>query len=310
MQTRNTHLVFAAIVLLAALGQAGRAAAQPAKWPSSGPPRPLPAREPKFPPYEIRTLPNGLPVVIVVHNEQPAVSVKVIVRAGPAQDPADRPGVASMVATLLDQGTSTRSAQQLADTIDSAGGSLETGIGRDLSFINLTVMKDDLDLGMALLADVLRRPAFAAEELTRQRQQLEGALRVSYEDPAYVADVVFDRLVYGPHPYGAPGNGTPSSVEALTRDDLVAFHRRYYVPNNCLMAVVGDITSEEAMAAVSRVLGDWQRGEVPPDPSAQPPKPVKRSSCSTGRAPCRRRSAWGTSRSPARTATTWPSTSP
>ena len=86
-------------------------------------------------------------------------------------------------------------------------------------------MKDSLPLGLDLLSDVVRSPAFAQEELERQRQQLRSALQVSYEDPNYLATVVFDRLVYGFHPYGFPGNGTPESIERITRDDLVAFHR-------------------------------------------------------------------------------------
>jgi predicted Zn-dependent peptidase len=279
MQTRPSQLIV--IVALAALAAGAwpaplSAQAQAPAWPSSSPPRALPAREPKFPPYELRTLPNGMPVVIVVHNEQPAVSIKAIVRAGPAHDPVDKPGAAAMVATLLDQGTATRTARQLADTIDSVGGSLETGIGRDLSFVDVTIMKDCLDLGMTLLADVLRRPAFAPEELDRQRQQVAGALRVSYEDPSYLADVVFDRIVYGAHPYGAPGNGTPASIEKLTRDDLVGFHRRYYSPNNCLLAVVGDVTVDEAMGAATKAFGDWARQEIPADAAAQPPKPSRR----------------------------------
>ena len=273
---RPTLMLVAVFAALVAIGLPARAASPPQSWPSSSPPRPLASREAKFPPYQLRTLSNGLPVVIVVHDEQPAISIKVIVRAGPAQDPSDKPGLASMVASLLDQGTTTRTAQQVADTIDSAGGELETGIGRDLSYVNVTVMKDGLDLGMSLLADILRRPAFAPEELERQRQQAAGALRVSYQDPAYIADVVFDRIVYGAHPYGAPGNGTPATVEKLTRQDLVEFHRRYYAPNNCLFAVVGDVSADEAMAAVTKAFGDWSRQEVPADPVVQPPKPAKR----------------------------------
>ena len=249
---------------------------QAAKWPSSSQPRPLAAREVKFPPYEAKTLPNGMTVAVVVHNEQPAVSLRMILRAGVAQDPAGKFGVASMVATLLDQGTTTRTAQQVADTIDSAGGDLETGVGRDLSYANVTIMKDGLGLGMNLLADVVRRPAFAQEELDRQRQQIVAALRVSYQDPVYVASVVFDRLVYGFHPYGFQGNGTPASVEKLTRDDLVEFHRRYYAPNNCILAVVGDLTIDEAMAAVTGAFGDWARQEIPVDPAVEPPKPTQR----------------------------------
>ncbi len=277
MRTRARQLRFAAVfAALATVGCAALAAGQTPAWPSSSAPRPLPFRETKFPPFDVRTLPNGLPVVIVVRDEQPAISIRVIVRAGPAQDPSDKPGVASMVAALLDQGTASRTAQQVADAIDTAGGDLETGVGRDLSYVNVTVMKDGLDLGMSLLADVLRRPAFAGAELERQRQQLAGALRVSYEDPAYVADVVFDRLVYGRHPYGAPGSGTPASIEKLTRQDLVEFHRRYFVPNDCLLAVVGDVTTGEAMAAVTKAFGDWPRHDVPAERAAQPPRPARR----------------------------------
>jgi zinc protease len=251
-------------------------AGQPVKWPSSSPPRPLPAHEARFPPYQVKTLPNGMSVVVVVHTEQPVVGVRLILRAGGAQDPAGKSGLAAMVATLLDQGTATRTAQQVADTIDSAGGRLETGAGRDLSFANVTVMKDSLDLGIGLLADVVRCPAFAQEELDRQRQQVVAALRVSYQDPAYVANVVFDRLVYGLHPYGFPRNGTPESVETLTREDLVQFHRRHYAPNNSILAVVGDLTVDEAMAAVTKAFGDWPRQEIPADPVAELPKPAKR----------------------------------
>ena len=274
MHTRVFRLVLAAS--LVAWLWPSLLSGQAAKWPSSSPPRPLAAREVKFPPYEAKTLPNGMTVAVVVHNEQPAVSLRMILRAGVAQDPAGKFGVASMVATLLDQGTTTRTAQQVADTIDSAGGDLETGVGRDLSYANVTIMKDGLGLGMNLLADVVRRPAFAQEELDRQRQQVVAALRVSYQDPVYVASVVFDRLVYGFHPYGFPGNGTPASVEKLTRDDLVEFHRRYYAPNNCILAVVGDLTIDEAMAAVTGAFGDWARQEIPVDPAVEPPKPTQR----------------------------------
>jgi len=265
-------VVAVAAVLLVPLAAAGQAV----RWPSSSPPRSLSARDVKFPPYELRTLPNGLQLVVVMHTEQPAVSMRAIVRAGGAQDPGGKPGVAAMVSTLLDQGTTTLSAEQVADRIDSVGGDLETGLGRDLSFARVVVMKDSLAVGMNLLADVLRNPAFAQEELERQRQQTLSALRVAYEDPEFLADVVIDRLVYGDHPYGLPGNGTVESVRALTREDIAAFHARYYAPNNCLLAVVGDITVEEAVAAVTRAFGDWERREVPPGPAIKVPDPTRR----------------------------------
>src|SRR5688572_33118405 len=92
--------------------------AQQRNWPSERPPRPIQAREVKFPPYAVKTLANGLQVIAVSHHEQPAVSLRLLVRAGAAQDPADKPGVAALAATLLDQGTTSKSAEQIATSID------------------------------------------------------------------------------------------------------------------------------------------------------------------------------------------------
>ncbi len=254
----------------------GLSVAQSRGWPSSTPPRPLAVREATFPPYALRTLPNGLQVVVVRRPEQPVVSLRFIVAAGAAEDSPACLGVASMVASLLDQGTTSRSARQVADTIDSVGGELETGAGRDLSFVHVIVLRDSLALAMTLLADVVRHPAFAAEEIERQRAQTLAALHVSFGDPGYLADAVFDRLVFGLHPYGFPGSGTGDSLRRLTRDDLVAFHRRYYVPNDALLGVVGDVTVEAAMAEVDRAFGDWTRHAVDPPHPEPPPDPARR----------------------------------
>ena len=253
------------------------ASAQPAReWPSEGPPRPLPARSVKFPPYEVRTLSNGMQVVTVLHHEQPAVNIRLLVRAGAAQDPKGKGGVATLTAALLDQGTGTKSAFQIADTIDAIGGAMGTGAGSDLSFVNAVVMKDSFGLAMDLLADVVRNPAFSEEEIDRQRQQAVSGLQVSQNDPDYLASVVFDRLVYGFHPYGLPNSGTAESLAAVTREDLQQFHARYFVPNNMILAIVGDLTSEEAFGAAERVFGKWPRADVPAQKLIEPPPPTRR----------------------------------
>jgi len=264
------------VIVLVSLLVAGHAGAQTRNWPSEGPPRPLSARDVKFPPYELKALPNGMQVVVVMHHEQPAVSLRLLVRAGSAQDPSGKAGVASLVAALLDQGTTTRSAQQVADTIDFVGGALDTGAGRDLSFAHVMVMKDSFDLAISLLSDVVRHPAFAAQEIERQRDQLMSAMKVSYDDPEYLANIVFDRLVYGFHPYGFPNNGTPDSISRITRDDLVAFHQRYFAPNNCILAIVGDVTADEALSATGKTFGDWPRQAIPADEAPDPPPPTRR----------------------------------
>src|SRR5947207_12756637 len=152
------------------LGLTGHARAQARVWPSEQPPRPLAAHEVTFPPYEIRTLPNGMRVVAVLHHEQPAVSIRLLVGAGSAQDPKGKGGAANLMASVLDQGTASRSAQQIADQIDFIGGDLGTGAAIDLSFANAVVRKDSFQTGMDLVADIARHPAFAADEITRQKE--------------------------------------------------------------------------------------------------------------------------------------------
>ncbi len=229
-----------------------------------------------FPLYELKTLPNGLKVVLVSHHEQPAVSVRMIVRAGAAMDPKEKLGVAMLTASLLDQGAAGRSAEQIADTIDFAGGILSTGAGTDLTYVSTVVMKDGLTLGLQLMADVVRRPTFAAEEIERQRQQAISSLKVAAEDPDNLAGQVIDRLIYGFHPYGLPGSGTAESLASLQRQDFIEFHRRFYVPNNALLAIVGDVSPADALAGVQQAFGDWATGDVPAFKPIDPPPATKR----------------------------------
>ncbi len=258
------------------LGVVGSAHAQPADWPTEPPPRPLVARDVKFPPYEIRTLPNGLQVVAVSHHEQPSIAIRLLVRAGAARDPENKAGVAYLTSHLLDQGTRSRSAEQIADDIDSIGGLIGTGSGPDVAFANVIVMKDSFALGMSQLHDVVHNPVFAVEEIERQKEQAISSLRVSGDDPDYLANALVERLVFGFHPYGLPGTGTPQTLAAITRADLQAFHARYFVPNNMILAVVGDVTAPEAFAMAEKVFGGWARADVPLPTVPAPPPPTRR----------------------------------
>jgi len=270
------RLVKAVLLVGAMLAMSGSLYAQAANWPVERPPQPLQARDVKFPPYEIRTLQNGLQVVVVQHHEQPILTLRMLIRSGAASDPSQKQGVAVLTAALLDQGTATRSAEQIADTIDSIGGGLGTGAGTDLSYANILVMKDSLSLGFELLNDVVRNPAFKSDELERQRQQAISGLRVSYEDPDYVAGLVFDRLVYGFHPYGLPNNGTPESLQSITVDEPARVSQAYYGPNNAILAVVGDVTPQEAFSGAERAFGNWASHDVKADDPGALPEPTRR----------------------------------
>ena len=250
------------LIVSVSLCLCGPASAQDRPWPSEGPPRPLAARDTTFPPYDIHTLPNGLQVVAVLRHEQPAVSIRLLVRAGSASDPRAKLGIAHLAASLLDQGTTTMSAEKMNDAIDFIGGAMGAGAATDVTFVNMVVMKDSFETGLRMVSDMARHPAFAPAEIERQRQQMLSGLKVSLDDPGFIANAVFDRLVYGFHPYGMPDSGTPDTIGGLTRDDLVAFHSRYFAPNNAILAIVGDVTVEEAFAAAKNVFGEDRKSVV------------------------------------------------
>ncbi len=266
----------AAAVLALILVAAGPARAQVTDWPTERPPRPLPARDVKFPPYSLKTLGNGLQVIAVSHHEQPAVSVRLMVRAGGAQDPSDKPGVAALAAALLDQGTTSKTAEQIQHGIDSIGGVIGAGSGTEFTFVQAIVMKDSFNVGLDMVSDIAKNPAFAPQEIELQRKQMLSTLTVSYDDPEYLAGVVFERLVYGAHPYGRPDSGTPASLAAITRNDVVAFHQSWFGANNAILAVVGDVTADEAFAAAERAFGDWRKATNVAARAEEPPASARR----------------------------------
>jgi zinc protease len=262
--------------LAVAAGSSVLTAQQSQEWPTSRAPSPLPSHPVSFPPYQLKSLANGLQVLVIAQHEEPSVSFRLLIRVGGAQDPADKPGVASLVADLLDQGTTTKSSEQIADAIESAGGMLDVGAGDELSFVNAGVVRDRFDQLLDVASDIVQHPAFSPSEIDRQRQQALSGMQVNYDDPEYIAHMVFDRVVYGFHPYGKPTSGTPESIARITRDDLVTFHHTWFVPNNAILAIVGDVTTDEAVAAAERAFGTWTRRELPVITLADPPSPTRR----------------------------------
>lgn len=277
------------IFLLAAIAVTGAAASaqQPAPAPAeqkSGtgvvppgvklvPEMPAPGAPKKFqfPKAATRTLENGLRVFVITDHSEPAVAARlVILSAGTIEDPVAIPGVAEMTAGMLTQGTGKRSAKEIAEVIDFVGGTLNASAGKDSTTVTLDVVKKDLNTGLDLMSDVVLHPAFSAEELDRQRQQLLSNLTVQYSDPQYLASVVFARVLYGVSPYGWPGEGTPETAKKLQREQLVKFHDANYAPNQTLLGFAGDITPEEAFAVAEKYFGGWQKTNVAASAPATP----------------------------------------
>jgi len=255
-----------ALLAAAAAAASPRASAVPPK-----PPAPQPMRELRFPPFEQRTLPNGLRLVAIERHDEPEVSLRLMLPAGKLYEPAAKAGLASATAALLTQGTAGRSAQQIAAAIDGVGGSLNAGSGADFAYVSAAATSDQLDLALELLADVVLHPSFPAPEIERWRRKSLSRLELQRANPAYLAEIAFQRLVYGAYPYGLPASGTPESVRGLTRDDLAAFHRSHYLPNGAILAVVGDFRPDQALAAVERAFGGWAKGAAPRPPALELP---------------------------------------
>ena len=182
------------------------------------------------------------------------------------------PGVAEMTANMLTQGTKKRSAKEIAEAIDFVGGSLEAAAGKDSTTVSLNVVKKDLATGLDLMSDVVLHPAFQADELERQRQQLLSNLTVQYSDPEYLASVVFGRVIYGNSPYGWPQEGTPATVNKFDRGrPRRNFTTRTMRRISRCWRSPGDITPEEAFAAAEKYFGGWPKIDVA---SAVPPQRV------------------------------------
>jgi zinc protease len=202
-------------------------------------------------------LPNGIVLLVAERPAVPIVVVRTFSRAGAVLDPPDRRGLANLTGALLTRGTAKHTGPQLDSAIEFVGGSLGSGAGRDGLSVSLAVLRKDLGLGLDLLAEVLLTPTFPQDELTRKAAQIQAAIKRSEEDPGTVAGRALSKLVYASHPYGQPVEGTVESVGALTRDDVVRFHRQYMRPDTTIVTVVGAIGVAEARREVLARLGGW-----------------------------------------------------
>ncbi|MEA3018043.1 MAG: zinc protease, partial [Sphingomonadales bacterium] len=222
------------------------------------PPAPGPAVVAAMPQPVSQRLANGLTVVTARRAGLPLVSAYLVAGGGSAFDPEGRAGRASLMAALMSEGTATRSATEIDQAVEALGTSIGSAADWDGASIGLTVRSDNIDTALGLLADVARNPAFAAEELERQRSQSIDAVRVGMSDPATVAGMAAMRALYGDGPYGHPSSGTERSLRAITREDVLAAYRiSWSNPGNATLVLAGDIDPEAARALAERHFGRW-----------------------------------------------------
>lgn len=217
----------------------------------------------QLPPVARHVLGNGLEVLVVARRELPVIDVRLVVRGGAYADEPARAGRAHMLGDLLDQGTATRSAFDIADQAELLGASLETSATWDAFPAALHVLTPRVELALELLADIVINPTFPDEEIERRRRERLAAILQERDEPRTVATRAFNRHAYGPsHPYSVPLAGTRTGVEAVCRADLLDLYRRRFSPANAFVVLVGDITPESALPVLERLFGGWRAPPV------------------------------------------------
>jgi predicted Zn-dependent peptidase len=209
-------------------------AAQAAKLPKPGP-------NPKFslPAIEKTKLANGLEVWMVEQKELPIVAMNLVLKSGQGNEPDDRTGLANMTASLLDDGTKTRSAVDITNQLQAIGvNGINAGSGWDSTNVSVQTLTRNLDKALEIYSDVIINPSFPATEIESLRGRQLVGLRQQKANPNAVGNIVYNKVLYGDHPYGRDNN--EASIKAITRDDIVKFYDSTYRPNNGVLIVVGD----------------------------------------------------------------------
>ncbi len=241
------------------------------------PPKPAAARALSLSVPKSFTLANGLTVLLNDRAGLPVVSAALVLKSGSGTNPTGTPGLANFTAAMIDEGTATRSALQIANEAAQFGGTLTTGSGVDSTQASVTSLTRTFPQMLTLLADVVRHPSFPADEMERQRASRLAQLAQQKENVNAIASAVTAAALYGAsHPYGSTELGTEASVKAVTDDDLRAFWTRNYVPNNAALVVSGRISEAELRPLVEKAFGDWQRG-IPDVPASVAPATTRAS---------------------------------
>ncbi|MHC4663340.1 MAG: M16 family metallopeptidase [Planctomycetota bacterium] len=221
---------------------------------------PLKFEPPKADDYRVK-LSNGMIVYIAEDRELPTFDMEITVRAGSLYEPVGKTGLASACGALLKQGgTKTMTGEEINEYMEELAGSLRTEIGLTSGSVSLSVLKEDINNGLKVLADVLMNPVFAEDELRRYRERALQNLEHRYDRPRGLLRDVSGKLLYGKHPVARIPS--KSALVSITRKDLAAFHKKYFFPNNCIMAVAGDFDREDMIKRLELLFATWKPGEV------------------------------------------------
>ena len=262
-------VVTTATPVVVAPAPATSAAFDPTVPPTLGPPPSL-----RLPAITTRQLGNGLNIVVVEQHELPLADFILEMRTGGEADPANRAGTAALTAAMLNEGTTSRTALQIADQAAYLGVRVGAGSGWEQSTVSLHAPTAQLDSALALFADVALHPAFQSADLERIRKVRLTALQQQRDRGPVIADRAYAAALFGDqNPYGRPLSGTEGSIASISRDELMRFYTTYYRPNNATLLVVGDVKPDDVERRAQALFGGWTRGDIPAMPSSNASAP-------------------------------------
>lgn len=241
--------------------------------------KPPVARDPrpyKLPPVFETKLPNGLTIMLADDPRFPLVTARLVFFAGNKRDPKEIPGLAASVASMLMQGTSQRTYQQIAEELDSLGGTLSAGTGADSLTVEASVLAENAERMLTLMSDISRNAVFPANELNLHKQNRKQELNIQHSQPAYVANEEYRKVLFGDTPYAHIGP-TMESIDKIDRKALEDFRDTFLVPNNAVLIVVGKLPVRARMLkTITDQFAGWVQKDVPPYAAPKPPTPARK----------------------------------
>lgn len=221
-----------------------------------------------FPEYARTTLSNGVPLILVEDHAQPLLSVHIVLRRGAADERI--PGLANFMAQMLTRGTTSRSAQQIADEMDFLGGSLSASASWDTTTISMTLLTKFATAGLNVFADVVKNATFPQDEVERYKQQTLSYLQQNYVEPAYLASVGLRTALYGNHTYSHAMSGTMESIRSIEQRDCIEFYQRAVAPSNAFIIATGNVTLDQLKGMLETALQGWEGTATEREPAVAP----------------------------------------
>lgn len=256
----STTAVAAAELQAPAPGRQGEQ--RPQSFPEKAPINPV---EPVdvTPKYFETKLENGLKVVVVSNNEVPFVSTMFGLPYGAWCE--EKPGTANLALGMLTRGTETYSEEELAKALERRAISLSGSAQMDTSSVSMNCLPEFLEEGVGFMSDVIMNPAFDADEFAKLRQQTVTGLQVREQSPEYKADIQLRKVLFGPHPYARPTDGSSEAIQTLTVEDLSRYWKTFARPEDGVLIFAGAITPERAVALADKTFGEWKNSQPLPD---------------------------------------------